>query len=141
MITDGGEVEIAPSIKVESLPRGVVPRYGITQLMRETDGRYLPVLCLLEGNIRLTVDIGKRLGVDISYQTIHRLILGGFVEGRYLAPNTCLLNLGSFWRHYQATLDPEFWTPANLARYREGCRAYAARSRLGLQKGGKNDAD
>ena len=59
---------------------------------------------------KLNTGLARLLGFAGEYQTIHRLMQGGFVEGVRVAPNTTLLNLQSWWNHLRrCSEDPEFW--------------------------------
>lgn len=113
------EVEPAPGQTIEAaLPREAVPRFGIVQLMRQSDGTYVPILKSWSNTVRLKLDTMNNLGLDVSYKTTRRLIIAGFVKGSLIAPETFLLDVESLYEHLQATRDPEFWTEARKAQYR-----------------------
>lgn len=114
--------EIAPGIYApsEALPREVVPRYGICQLMRQADGSYLPVLKGWAPKWKLVTDpekIRAALGIAINYRTLIRLWRAGFIAASMPGPSTTLIDLASLTNHLNATQDPEFWTPERRARY------------------------
>jgi hypothetical protein len=89
----------------------------------------MPVLCAWGEMVKVTEDFGRKIGVDISSRTVHRLVCSGLVRGRYLSPKTCLVDLESFWAHLKAAEDPQYWSEERMEQYREGCRTYDARAR------------
>lgn len=119
LVKTGETVEIAPGNETEvSIPRSSVPRYGFVQLMRQSDGTYIPILKTWSETIRLRESTPTDLGLDISYMTLKRLIVAGFIRGRLIAPDTCLLDLASLYEHIEGCRDFEFWTEENRANYR-----------------------
>lgn len=119
LVKTGDTVEIAPEHQTEvSIPREAVPQYGVVKLMRQGDGSYIPVLKTWNETIRMREDTPYHLGLDISYMTLKRLIAAGFIRGRLIAPDTCLLDLASLYEHIEKCQDFEFWTPARRAEYR-----------------------
>jgi hypothetical protein len=119
LVKTGDTVEIAPGQETDvSVPRSAVPQYGFVKLMRQGDGSYLPVLKTWSETIRLRESTPTDLGLDISYMTLKRLIVAGFIRGRLIAPDTCLLDLASLYEHIERCQDFEFWTEENRAEYR-----------------------
>ena len=133
LVKTGHSVEIAPGSETEvSIPREAVPRYGFVQLMRQNDGSYLPVLKTWSETIRMRSDTPSALGLDISYNTMKRLIVSGFIRGSLIAPDTCLVDLVSLFEHINATRDFEFWTQERIREYRDQGKDYKPESDMGV---------
>ena len=95
-----------------------VQRYGLAWLMRQADGRYLPVLKGHSQHVKLTRELPGQLGFkDLSYGGIRRLITAGFVSSSRITPDVIHIDLASLAEHIQATRDPEFWSRANRRKY------------------------
>jgi hypothetical protein len=123
LVPSGTTVQLAPGQESRiPVPREAVPRYGMVQLMRQTDGTYLPVLKTWSETVRLTCSLPNDLGLDVSYNTLVRLVTAGFVQGTRIAPETTLIDLESLVAHMEACRDPEYWTPARVQKYREALR-------------------
>jgi hypothetical protein len=118
IVRTGDEVQIAPGTGTHTLiPRSSVPRYGVVRLLANQDGTFDTSLLTWGEMRRLTTDLPAKLGLDISYNTLKRLVFSGFVAGSRPAPNTILIDLGSLATHMEACADPDFWTPSRVARF------------------------
>ena len=125
-----GMAEIAPGVWQGEIPAEDIPPVGFVSFKRLQDGTYLPVVRTFQNRLRLTPDIGQQLGVGMPgspesrglYMTIKRLVMGGFIAARQIAPGTIDIDLNSFWAHYQATQQPGYWTPERRSRYRRRTR-------------------
>jgi hypothetical protein len=123
MIQTNTRVQLAPGQESGvSVPRESVPRYGVVQLMRQTDGTYIPVLKTWSETVRLTCNLPHELGLDISYNTLTRLVIAGFISGQRIAPETTLIDLESLVAHMEACRDPEFWNAKRIEQYRQALR-------------------
>lgn len=95
-----------------------VQRYGLAWLMRQADGRYLPVLKGHSQHVKLTRDLPAQLGFkDLSYRGLLRLVTAGFVASSRITPDVIHIDLASLVAHILATRDPEFWSRANRRKY------------------------
>ncbi len=95
-----------------------VPRYGLVRMMRQIDGRYLPVLKQHSQYVRMSHDLPELLGLKgLSPKTLYRIIAAGFVASARPAPNVILVDLLSLTEHVQAARDPEFWTDPRRRRW------------------------
>lgn len=120
MVKSGDIIEIAPGKRMaDQVPRADIARFGFVSLCRLPDGNYMPVLKTWGQTVRLTSDLFRDLGLDVSYDTVRRLINGGFLRVRRIAPNSIVLELESLYDHLEAVRDPEFWTEARIKAYRE----------------------
>lgn len=97
--------EVAPNQWVAHIPPAAVPRFALCRLERQQDGSYRPEILDDWGqHVRLTVDLGDRLGFQgLSYQTIKRLIIGGWVQGANPSPGCWYVNLDSLVAHLART--------------------------------------
>ena len=119
--------EIAPGIWASSLPEFEVPSHVLCRLVPgwhppRPNVRPVPshVLCRLvpgeqpgtyvlepethPGYIRMTGDIGTRLGIlGLTETTLRRLLYGGFVDCVRPAPGTIMISIESLLEHWQRT--------------------------------------
>lgn len=122
--------EIAPGVFVGGIPDEAIPRVGFFALRKASDGTFIPVFLSFAPSIRLTKDIGRKLGIapeedggdhapQSVYYTIKRLIHANLVQARQLTRNTYRLDLASFWRFWAACGDPGYWDAERQRRFRE----------------------
>lgn len=122
--------EIAPGVFVGGISDECIPRVGFFALKKAGDGTFVPVFLSFAPSIRLTKDIGKRLGIapeedggdgspESVYYTIKRLIHAGLVQAKQLTRNTYRLDLASFWRFWAACGEAGYWTEERQRRFRE----------------------
>lgn len=120
LVKSGDIIEITPGEFREcKVARGALPRHGYISLMRLADGNYMQVLNSWGETVRLTEDLLRQLGIDISPDTLRRLMNGDFVRWTRPAPNTTLLDLASLHAHLEACRDPDFWTEERVRKYRD----------------------
>ncbi len=112
--------EIAPGevVQAKDIPRDALPRYALVRLAWAKDGTAVPLLNHYGQYVRLTEDLARSIGIDISYKTLVRLIEEGFVKAARPAPNTYLVDLASLIEHVRVTMEPGWWTPDRIKRYR-----------------------
>jgi hypothetical protein len=107
----------APAIEPDD-----VPRYGIVRMMRQTDGRYLPVLKHYGQYVRMSRDLPEQLGFrGLSSMTLYRLCSAGFVCSSKPGPGVILVDVLSLAEHIEAARDPEFWTPERRKCWSDAC--------------------
>lgn len=113
--------EVAPGIfATTELAPEEVPRFGIVRMLRQPDGRYIPVLTGYGQMMRMGDQFVRKCGIEgLSTRTLYRLIAAGFVRCRRPAPNVIFVDLVSLVEHLEKTEDPEFWNAENLRRYRQ----------------------
>ena len=118
-------IEVAPGQwTAESIDPADVPRYGIVRMMRQPDGRYIPVLKHYGQFQRCTRELPEELGFrGLTYQTLYRLIAAGFVASSRPAPGVVLIDILSLAEHLEAARDSEFWTAERRAIWRDACAA------------------
>lgn len=116
-------VQIAPGQwAVGNIHPDDVHRYGLVRMMRQTDGRYIPVLKQYTQYIRVTRELPEQLGLKgLSPKTLYRIIAAGFVASSRPAPNVILVNLFSLAEHVENARDPEFWTREKRKRWSDAC--------------------
>lgn len=118
--------EIAPGVWAGDIPEADIPMVGFHSWQRLADGTFLPVIRTHQARMKLTYDIGRRIGLHMPdaadtrafYDTMRRLVRGGFVAAGQPSPNTIEIDMNSFWAHYQRTRKPGYWTPERRAKYR-----------------------
>jgi hypothetical protein len=125
--------EIAPGFWVGDIPPPDIPPVGFVAWAPAPGqpGLYRPAVRTFQPRIRLTKDIGTKLGVHLPdgdggsravYDTIRRLIMAGFIRAGQMGPGGVELDIQSFWSHYQLTQRPGFWTPERRRQYRARSR-------------------
>lgn len=121
--TEEIEVEYAPGhVSRVQVSNGVVPRYVMCKLIQRPDGKWQPVPVDFSGTIRLTTDLPRKLGLDVTYYCLRRLVVAGFIKAYTLGSKMTLIDLESLNTHLQRTrtdLDNGFWTQERAALYRE----------------------
>lgn len=97
--------EIAPGIWASSLPEFEVPSHVLCRLVPgEQPGTYVLEPETHPGYIRMTGDIGTRLGIlGLTETTLRRLLYGGFVDCVRPAPGTIMISIESLLEHWQRT--------------------------------------
>ena len=116
----GVKVKVTPGEEVYPWPNHLpVPRLGVFEWEPDPDGRYRAVFRTQSIWVRMREKVTEEYGLGITYQSLRRLMIAGFVESRQLTPGQFALNLQSFYKHCEKARDPEFWTGANLKRYME----------------------
>lgn len=120
-------------IEVEFMPgrRARVPAealtgpqsYVICRLVRQSNGLLAPVPIEFGPQVRMTRAEHDRLGLPMSYMTLRKLILSGFVLGNVVTPDTVTVDLRSLVAHLEATRvswgKPKFWTPERVRRFQQ----------------------
>lgn len=125
--------EIAPGVWVSGAPEWQTPSHIICRVVPSADspGQYTLVP---EGPspawIRMTEDVGLRLGVvGLSETTLRRLLWGGYVEHFLGAPGCIYISIESFLDHIRKTRNDQareisFWTPERRLNWKStysGC--------------------
>ena len=113
-VKTGQTIEVGPGKTVAGIeiPREEVPRYGFRKLMGLPDGTYTPVLQTWSQTGRMGADISQRLGLDLSSDTLRRLIEAEFIQAVQIAPKVYLLDLESVYQHIEACRDRALWQDA-----------------------------
>lgn len=122
--------ELAPGVYAGGIPPETIPKMGFHSWQRMPDGTYLPIVKTFGPRLQLTYDIARQLGVGTGgdgpsravYETIRRLIMAGFIQARQLGPKSIEIDLESFWKHYQASSVPGFWTKERRKQYNRRSR-------------------
>lgn len=103
-------VEVRPGEKVAPLPDSAVPKIAIAHWQPAGDGTYRPVAKVEGRAIRLCPETVERLRLPVSYATIKRLVVAGFVAGGKVTPNTWVFDPESYLQHQAEVFDDEeFW--------------------------------
>jgi hypothetical protein len=93
---------------------------GVFEMAPERDGRFVPMLRLHATLVKMTSNITEQLGLGITYISLRRLMLAGFVRSVQITPRQYAFDLQSYYQHLNhVAQDPEFWTGKNLKRYKE----------------------
>lgn len=102
------------------IPRDTIPRFGVVEILQARDGSVVPIIKNWGQKIRLTHDLPRRLGLDLSRSSLLRLMRADFIRYHQVTPGTILLDVASVAEHVAATQNgQEFWTPERIRRYRE----------------------
>lgn len=87
------------------------PPYVICHMRRLPNGDYRPEPVEWSGWVQIADSGLKKLGLNISRQTLHRLWKNGYVVARQISPAIIELNLASFIEHLnRVDNDPYFWS-------------------------------
>lgn len=115
--------EIAPGVfDSASIDPADVTRYGLAWLMRDTDGRYTPVLKGHSQHVKLSRQLTEQLGFrELSYNGLRRLVHAGFIIGTRITPDVIHIDLASLLAHIEAARDPDFWNRARRKRFSDAC--------------------
>lgn len=96
-----------------------VPRFGICKMMRQQDGRYIPVVTHYSALVQVTPKTPEELGLrGMHWRALRRLVDSGLVRGMRPTPHVCLVDLASLVEHLEATRDREFWTEERKEEFR-----------------------
>lgn len=124
--------EVAPGQMAEmQVPREAIDRYGLVKMMRLKDGTVRPIMRTWSSMMRITRDLPRQLGLDMSVHTLHVLVRSGLVRGSKPAPSTTLIDVDSLMRHIQQTTGErarDYWTAERHRQYQEAYTAYHQRS-------------
>lgn len=99
------------------VPLGGPPQYVIARLFQVTPGEYLLKPVSLEPYLHVRAGFCQRLGLDISDDTLFRLVEAGFIRFIRPSPQRILVSLQSLWEHLEASSKPGFWTRERRLRY------------------------
>lgn len=123
----GALSQLAPGVWVSGMPAFDTPSHVLCRLVPgdipgtftlEPDGPY-------PGYVRMTDDIGKRLGViGLNETLMRRLLWGKLVDHVRLAPGSIFISIESLLEHFKRTAndganEKSWWTPERIARWRE----------------------
>lgn len=111
-------VQVAPGIEIARRLVDHAPHYGLIRLRRDPEGTLTPMLSTWKAGVRLTADLGERLGIGLSHRHFTILIRAGFIRAKRPAPRTTIIDLESLHQHLLACEDPDFWNEENLNRWK-----------------------
>lgn len=81
---------------------------------------FKPMIRVQSSMVRMRMGITEELGLGLSYNSLRRLMLAGFVRSIQVTPGQNAFCLQSYYKHVAAVAaDAEFWTGHNLKRYME----------------------
>lgn len=102
----------------EHLP---IPKIGVFEWVQREGGGFDPKIKLQPKWVRLYDVMTGKISLGLSYASMRRLIIAGFVKSRQTTPGKIDFDLQSYMQHCSAVeSDPEYWTGKNLRRYMEG---------------------
>lgn len=99
------------------VPLGGPPQYVIARLFQVSPGEYLLKPVSLEPYLHVRAGFCQRLGLDISDDTLFRLVEAGFIRFIQPSPKRILISLQSLWEHLEASSKPGFWTRERRLQY------------------------
>ncbi|GEM_PF-5040509 len=117
----GIKVKVAPDDQLTLWPDHLpVPEIGVFEWVAQGDGNYKPMIRLHPKLVRMGESTIKELGLGVSYNSLRRLMTGGFVRYVQVTPGNYAVDLQSFYQHIaKVKADPDFWTGKNLKKYME----------------------
>ena len=125
--------EISPGVWVTGMPHWQTPSHVICRLVPAgTPDTFTLAPEPMPGFIRMTEDIGARLGIiGLSETTVRRLMWGGFIDHFLGAPGCTYISIESFRAHILATRNDHaravsFWTPRRRSDWQATCAGGAA---------------
>lgn len=119
-------VEIAPGQRIVKLSNEEKGRILISDLLPTGGGTYQAVARVHSRWAGMGVADLKKFGIEVSRQTLRRLMFAGFIRYSQPAPNRYQFDLESYFAHERATQDdPEFWTRDNGRNRKRYLEAWA----------------
>ena len=132
MLASGAPMsEISPGVWVSGMPEFLTPSHVLCRLVPSGPGTYTLAPEPYPGYVRMTEDIGKRLGiVGLSETTLRRLMWGGFVEHFLGAPGCTYISIESLLEHIRRTRNDHakesgFWTAKRRLDWKATCAGRA----------------
>lgn len=119
--------EIGPGIWVSGTPEWEMPTHVLCKLVAAGDGLWRLQPEVAPGWVRMTDDIGAKLGIKgLSATTMRRLLQDGYIEHSRPAPHVIFINLESLHEHFRRTRNDcaepsSFWTSERLEKWRQTC--------------------
>jgi hypothetical protein len=117
--------EVAPGQWVCGTPQWEMPTHVVCRLVpAEAPGTWRLVPDEIPGWVRMSKDIGPRLGLIGFSETTLRRLLYDYVEHARPAPGCIFVNLESLFAHFRNTRndlgkEASFWNPRRLAQWRD----------------------
>lgn len=124
-------VEYAPGKHCVFFGERPIPRYGVVRWVPAGDGLWRPMIRGWGKYVALrrffrpgatgkeVHPMMRRLGLDLSYNSVLRLYKNGFITGLQPVPHKILIDLESLQRHLTEAQDPDFWTPERVRQFKE----------------------
>lgn len=130
----GGEMsEISPGVWVSGMPEFETPSHILCRLVPAAEpGTYRLEPEPYPGYIRMTEDIGARLGIiGLSETTMRRLMWIGYVDHFISSPGCTYISIESLLAHIRATRndaarETSFWTAKRRLEWKATCAGGAA---------------
>lgn len=118
-------VELSPGVHTivdpNIIPPDALPQYGMCRFVRQPNGDYRAIAVTHGALVKLTTDIGTRLGFRSEgkgiYESIKRLCWAGFIRHKRLTHDSYYLDLHSLYKFLRRTENPGFWSKERIARY------------------------
>lgn len=134
MVAAGGAMsEISPGVWVSGMPEFETPSHILCRLVPgESPGTYTLEPEPHPGYIRMTEDIGARLGIiGLSETTLRRLLWGGFIDHFLGGPGCTYISIESLLSHIRATRndhakETSFWNAKRRLAWKATCAGGAA---------------
>lgn len=125
--------EISPGVWVSGMPEFETPSHVLCRLIPgEAPGTYQLQPEPYPGYIRMTDDIGARLGViGLSCTTLRRLMWAGLLEHVMAGPACTYISIESLLEHFRRTRNDHarsesYWTPQRIEAWKATCAGGAA---------------
>lgn len=125
----GALSQVAPGVWVSGMPAFDVPSHVLCRLVPgEVAGTYTLVPDgPFPGYVRMSDDIGRRLGViGLSETTLRRLLWGGFIDHIRPAPGSIFISIESLLEHFKRTAndcerEKSYWTAKRREEWKITC--------------------
>lgn len=131
----GNLAQVAPGVWVSGMPAFDVPSHVLCRLIPgETPGTFtLEPEGPWPGYVRMSRDIGQRLGViGLSDTTLRRLLWGGFIDHMRIAPGCIYISIESLLEHFKRTAndcvnEQSYWTAKRREEWKRTWESVAQR--------------
>jgi hypothetical protein len=110
------------TVRVIRIPQSPPPKYRMIKLVPTGTGvAQVPVDW--SALLKISSALMHELGIEISKDTLQRLIDGGFIKASRIVPGCTLLDLNSLHAHLTAATESAWWTQERRMRYSQA-KAY-----------------
>lgn len=124
----GALSQVAPGVWVSGMPAFDVPTHVLCKLVPgECPGTFTLEPEAYPGYVRMTDDIGRRLGIiGLSVTTLRRLMWGGFIDHIRPAPGSTFISIESLLEHFKRTAndceqEKSYWTAKRREEWKITC--------------------
>lgn len=108
-------IQVAPGVYQKHPEAKAAQDVTIATFVEDQPGLYR-LVAVPERMVRLTQQVLELIGMPAQRMTLMRLAKAGMIEMVKVAPNTCVLNMDSWYNHLRRCAEnPEMWDPGSPA--------------------------